>query len=88
MSDRNDQTIHDCDDALADLYLYLDSELDAPSSERIRSHLDECTGCNGSFDFERRLKDVVRERLNESVPESLVRKVREAIQAERSASSQ
>lgn len=88
MTDCNDQTIHDCDDALANLYLYLDSELDKPSSELIRSHLEMCSGCNGSFDFERRLKAVVRERLDEQVPESLVHKVREAIHAERSASSQ
>lgn len=87
MSDCNDQTSHDCDDALANLYLYLDAELDDPSSERIRSHLEECRGCNGSFDFERRLKTVVRKRLNENVPESLVERVREVIRAERSVSA-
>lgn len=87
MSDCDDPTIHDCDEALANLYLYLDAELDGASSERIRSHLEECSGCNGSFDFERRLKAVVRDRLDESVPESLVERIREAIEAERSASS-
>lgn len=87
MSDGEHNT-HDCDEALEDLYLYLDSELDDVSSEKIRSHLEVCKGCSGSFDFERRLKLVVRERLNEKVPDHLVEKVRQAIQAERSASSQ
>ncbi len=88
MSDCNEETMADCDDSLAKLYLYLDAELDSASSERIRSHLEECKDCNGSFDFERRLRAVVRERLDENVPDSLVEKVREAIAAERSATSQ
>lgn len=87
MSDCNDHNRHDCDEALEHLYLYLDSELDDVSSEKIRSHLEVCQGCSGSFDFEVRLKTVVRERLNERVPEHLVEKVRQAIQAERSAST-
>lgn len=87
MSDCNEETMRDCDDSLAKLYLYLDAELDSASSERIRSHLEECQDCNGSFDFERRLKAVVRERLDENVPDRLVEKVREAIEAERSAAS-
>ena len=73
---------NDCDEALENLYLYLDSELDQVSTERIRSHLDECTDCVNSFEFEKRLKDVIKERLNEDVPESLVARVREALAKE------
>ena len=72
----------DCDEALENLYLYLDSELDQVSTERIRSHLDECTDCVNSFEFEKRLKDVIKERLNEDVPEHLVARVREALAKE------
>ena len=71
-----------CDEALENLYLYLDSELDAVSSERIRAHLDECQGCGPMFDFESRLKSVVRERLDEDVPDRVVDKVRAALRAE------
>lgn len=88
MNDCNEHNMQDCDEALENLYLYLDAELDDASSEQIRSHLDVCRDCSGSFDFERRLKKVVRERLDEKVPDSLVDKVREAIEAERSSSSQ
>lgn len=72
----------DCDEALENLYLYLDSELDAVSSEKIRAHLDECKGCGPTFDFEGRLKSVVRERLDEDVPDKVVDKVRAALRAE------
>lgn len=83
-----ENTRHDCDDALAKLYLYLDRELDGVSSERIRAHLEKCSSCGGSFDFERRLKMVVRERLDEEVPQSLVDKVRDAIETERTGFAQ
>ena len=83
MSQECDENMsHDCDEALENLYLYLDSEMDQVSTERIRSHLDECTDCVNSFEFEKRLKDVIRERLDEDVPETLVARVREALAKE------
>ncbi len=72
----------DCDEALENLYLYLDSELDAVSSEKIRAHLEQCNGCGPMFDFEGRLKSVVRERLDEDVPDSVVDRVRAALRTE------
>lgn len=87
MSNSEDSCKHDCDEALTQLYHYLDSELDDVSSERIRSHLEDCGSCDQSFDFERRLKMVVRERLDEEVPQHLVDRVREAIEAERTSHS-
>ena len=83
MSHECDETMsHDCDEALENLYLYLDSELDQVSSELIQSHLDECTDCVNSFDFEKRLKDVIKERLNEDVPATVVARLREALAKE------
>ena len=69
----------DCDDALANLYQYLDEELNTASSETIRAHLDECHGCNGRFDFERRLKTVVHDRLSEDVPHEFLDRLRQAL---------
>ncbi len=73
---------HNCDEALAKLYLYLDAELDQVSAERIRQHLEACRGCSEGFDFERRLKIVVRTRLQEEVPEHLIEKIRQALASE------
>lgn len=80
---RKVQTVSkDCDESLANLYLYLDAELDGATAQGIRAHLDDCPACCESFEFERRLKAVVRERLNEDVPEHLLAKLRDALQAE------
>lgn len=72
----------DCDEALANLYTYLDAELDGATSDRIRAHLDECSGCHAPFDFEARLKHVVRERLDEDVPEAFVERLRRVLAEE------
>lgn len=70
---------HNCDEALESLYRYLDSELDGANTASIRSHLEKCTDCFGSFDFEERLRQVVHDRLQEQVPEHLVDRIRAAI---------
>lgn len=75
----------ECDDALTNLYLYLDSEIEGSRSEVIRAHLEDCSGCLRSFDFEARLKIVVRERLAEEVPSEFIERLREAIAREASA---
>jgi len=77
---------HECDDALTNLYLYLDREIEATTSEVIRAHLEDCNGCVRSFDFEARLKVVVRERLSEDVPPEFLERLRHAIAREASTS--
>jgi anti-sigma factor (TIGR02949 family) len=77
---------HECDDALTNLYLYLDREIEATTSEVIRTHLEDCNGCLRSFDFEARLKVVVRERLSEEVPTEFLERLRQAIAREASTS--
>lgn len=74
---------HNCDDSLENLYLYLDGELDQVNSDSIRTHLDKCTDCFGSFDFEQRLRKVVHDRLQENVPDNLVNRIKAAIHEDR-----
>ena len=66
---------HDCDDAIGQLYQYLDAEVDEPTAARVKHHLDDCSGCFDSFDFERRLKLVIKDCLTEDMPEELEQKV-------------
>ncbi len=73
----------ECDDALASLYQYLDKELNSASSATIRAHLDGCNGCSERFDFEKRLKAVVHERLSEDVPPEVLDRLRKALADER-----
>ncbi len=74
----------ECDDALTNLYRYLDREIEVTSVEQIRAHLDDCPGCLRSFDFESRLKIVIRERLSEEVPSEFIHRLREALAREAS----
>ena len=74
----------DCGDAQDQLYQYLDAELDAQTAASVRAHLDDCDGCFESFDFERRLKVVIKKYLTEDMPETLEVKVRELIRQETS----
>lgn len=77
---------HDCEcgDAQDQIYQYLDAELDEETAASIRAHLDDCTPCFGSFDFERRLKMVIRDHLSEIVPDGLEAKVKALIRDETS----
>ena len=82
--DCTDTNASNCDEALENLYLYIDAELDSLTSDRIRSHLDDCNGCVHSFEFERRLKTVIKERLDEDVPDDFVARLRDALTKEAS----
>lgn len=75
----------DCGDAQDQIYQYLDSELDEETATSVRTHLEECDGCMDSFDFERRLKGVIRTHLSEDMPESLSEKVKDLIRSETAA---
>jgi len=72
----------DCGDAVDQIYQYLDAELDEGTAASIRSHLDDCPGCFDSFDFERRLKVVIRAHLSDELPEGLEAKVKDMIRHE------
>ncbi|MGH8949485.1 MAG: zf-HC2 domain-containing protein [Acidimicrobiia bacterium] len=73
---------HECDDALTNLYQYLDREIEVSTSEVIRAHLEDCSGCLKSFDFEARLQIVIRERLAEDVPPEFLQRLADAIARE------
>jgi mycothiol system anti-sigma-R factor len=69
----------DCDDALANVYSYLDREANRYRSWRIRRHLHECDGCERAYVFEERLRIVIRERLHEEVPDEFLTRLRQAL---------
>lgn len=71
-----------CDEALAEIYLYLDRELTWWRRRQIRRHLSQCPPCLGGYDFEKRLQRVVRERLYVEVPADLVVRLQALIRAE------
>lgn len=73
----------DCSEALSAMYLFLDKEqLSSDEVAQIKSHLDDCIPCLESFEFEAELKQVIRKRCTDEVPEALYEKVRATIRME------
>lgn len=67
----------DCEEVLADVYLYLDDESDPQVRQRIRSHLDECAPCLRQFGLEQDVKSLIARCCGGDVaPESLKSSIR------------
>ncbi len=72
---------HDtCQEALEELYSFLDGELTVEKREHIRVHLDDCNPCLEAFDFEAELRVVISSKCKEAVPESLKEKILRALE--------
>ncbi len=71
-----------CDDAVHQLYHYLDGELTEERRAQISEHLNFCGPCGGAADFEAELRQVIANRCKDHVPESLIRRIAEAIDEE------
>jgi mycothiol system anti-sigma-R factor len=72
----------DCQDALHELYGFLDGELTDERRGAIRRHLDDSQPCAEPYDFEAELRAVVRRKCQEQVPEALMAKIRAALESE------
>ena len=70
---------HDCDEALAHLWEYMDAELGQEETARILAHLQSCSGCHAEHDVELVLKQVVRRGCTEQAPSALRVRIHEQI---------
>ena len=70
----------DCNDALHELYEFLDGELTLERRAHIQQHLTDCSPCLETFDFQAELRQVVARKCSDEVPESLRSKVLEALE--------
>ncbi|MEY2448759.1 MAG: hypothetical protein QOH79_2235 [Acidimicrobiaceae bacterium] len=68
-----------CDDALHELYGYLDGELTPERRHNIQHHLDDCPPCYEAFDFEAELRIVIARKCTETVPDALKRRIADAL---------
>ena len=70
----------DCRQALHRLYHYLDRELDSSEYMDVEQHLRNCKGCFGKAEFERIMKEVVKDRCQkERGPEHFKDRIMELI---------
>jgi anti-sigma factor (TIGR02949 family) len=74
----------DCNGVLAQLYEYIDEELDEETVEKIREHLEVCKRCYPRLDFEQAFLRFVADQGRVSAPPELRRKIFEAILEEES----
>jgi anti-sigma factor (TIGR02949 family) len=58
----------DCDEAVAELYAFLDGELDDAVLIQVETHLRRCSPCLEAFDFEADLRRVIAAKCSEQVP--------------------
>lgn len=65
-----------CEEVIEQLFAFLDRELDDEVSERIDEHLARCRDCFSRAEFERRLRERVREAGEAEAPERLHRRLR------------
>ncbi len=72
----------DCDEAIHQLYHYLDGELTEERRVEITVHLDECGPCAGAAGFEAELRIVIANRCKDRVPDHLLARIAEAIHEE------
>lgn len=71
----------DCGDALQNLYLFIDREIDDATCEEVQSHLDSCSDCLTEYDLEQVVRSLVSRSCQEAAPEPLRQKVLQSIRA-------
>jgi len=71
-----------CDEAVHQLYHFLDGELTEERRAQISAHLAYCAPCGGAAEFEAELRHVIANHCRDHVPESLIRRIAEAIDEE------
>ncbi len=69
----------DCNDALHELFTFIDGELTDENRSQIAQHLDDCGSCLDVFDFEIELRVVLQRKCQEQVPDALKAKIADAI---------
>jgi len=63
--------ILNCEEVIKQLYDYLDGELNDDLETDIESHIQSCQECMGRTEFERQLKNSIKETGDSEVPSTL-----------------
>jgi mycothiol system anti-sigma-R factor len=71
-----------CDEAVHQLYHYLDGELTDERRVKIAEHLNYCGPCGGAVEFEAELRLVIANRCKDRVPDALIQRIAKAIDEE------
>jgi mycothiol system anti-sigma-R factor len=69
----------ECNEALRELYVFLDGELTVERRATIRQHLDGCHDCLEAYDFEAELKMVIARKCVDTPPDHLRERIARAL---------
>ncbi|MEM7141289.1 MAG: mycothiol system anti-sigma-R factor [Actinomycetota bacterium] len=72
----------ECQQALAEIYAYLDGELTIERTTILKTHFHDCPPCGDRVTFEAELRQVVSVRCQDRVPEALKAKIADALRKE------
>lgn len=79
MSESDESTEATCEEALAELYLFLDGELGDEHRAHVELHLRRCAPCLEAFDFEAELQRIVNRRCRDTAPNALRSRIMDAL---------
>lgn len=69
-----------CDEVLAEVWIFLDQECDQERRELLQRHLDECHPCLEQYGIDEYLKELLARKCGgEAAPDSLKERLRETI---------
>lgn len=68
-----------CEEVIKELFAYLDREVDEALGEQIAHHLERCRDCFSRVEFERKLRERLRERTDARAPDRLRQRIQRAI---------
>lgn len=71
----------DCEQALKQLLAFIDHELNEDEREAMQRHLDTCRSCFSRANFERRLKDKLRELREDQPSQDATERIRRLLQS-------
>jgi len=74
-----------CSEAVHVLYHFLDGELTPERKLLIEYHLDACHPCLEAFEFEVELRQLIKQRCREQVPDELRLRIKELLASEATA---
>ena len=75
--------MHDCQETLGELELFLDGELPLTERQHVLDHLNKCIECYHAFDFQAELKQIIATKCaNEAMPPGLVERIRRTLSDE------
>jgi anti-sigma factor (TIGR02949 family) len=71
----SDDRMITCNEALEQLWAYIDGELPEGEARGVKSHLEACRGCHPHFDYQKAFCQFLRRQAQTPVPASLRRRV-------------